>query len=143
MDKERLNAIAKSFLGTPHVNGGNIKGAGLDCCTLPAQIFQELDHKEFEILFGYSGEWYWKKDCDELLLPYLEKYCDRVDELQPGDVISYRWARAQYAHLAVYLGDNKLVHCQARVGVEITDVWNPYFYDAKGNSRVTGYWRLK
>ena len=53
MDKERLNAIAKSFLGTPHVNGGNIKGAGLDCCTLPAQIFQELDHKEFEIHFGY------------------------------------------------------------------------------------------
>ena len=143
MDKERLNAIAKSFLGTPHVNGGNIKGAGLDCCTLPAQIFQELDHKEFEILFRYSGDWYCKKDCDELLLPYLEKYCDRVDELQPGDVISYRWARAQYAHLAVYLGDNKLVHCQARVGVEITDVWNPYFYDAKGNSRVTGYWRLK
>ena len=143
MDKERLNAIAKSFLGTPHVNGGNIKGAGLDCCTLPAQIFQELDHKAFEILFGYSGDWYCKKDCDELLLPYLEKYCDRVDELQPGDVISYRWARAQYAHLAVYLGDNKLVHCQARVGVEITDVWNPYFYDAKGNSRVTGYWRLK
>ena len=143
MDKERLNAIAKSFLGTPHVNGGNIKGAGLDCCTLPAQIFQELDHKEFEILFFFSFDWYCKKDCDELLLPYLEKYCDRVDELQPGDVISYRWARAQYAHLAVYLGDNKLVHCQARVGVEITDVWNPYFYDAKGNSRVTGYWRLK
>ena len=143
MEKEKLNEIAKSFIGTPHVNGGNIKGAGLDCCTLPAKIFQELGHKEFEIMFGYSGDWFCKKGCEELLLPYLEKYCDRIEQLMPGDVISYRWARAQYAHLAVYLGDNKVVHCMARTGLEITDIWNPYFYDSKGISRVTGYWRLK
>ena len=143
MDKNLLLKIAKTYLNTPHINGGNIKGAGLDCCTLPANIFMEMGHADFNIIFGYSGDWFCKKDCKEILLPYLEKYLYRVEQLQAGDVISYRWARAKYAHLAVYLGDEKVIHCQASVGVEIADTFNPYFFDAKGNSRVTGFWRLK
>jgi cell wall-associated NlpC family hydrolase len=143
MDKEKLNALAMTFIGTPHVNGGNIKGVGLDCSTLPAQFFHELGYGDFEIMFGYSGDWYCKKDCEEKLLPYLEKYGQRITEaeLQPGDVISYRWGRAQYAHLSIYLGDNRVLHCQALTGVEITDANAPYFFDKKGESRITGYWR--
>lgn len=142
MDKERLNSLALEYIGTPHVNGGNIKGAGLDCSTLPANFFRELGYGDFEIMFGYSGDWYCKRDCEELLLPYLERYCERIDEPEPGDIISYRWGRAQYAHLAIYLGDKRILHCQARSGVEITDIDAPYLFDAKGNSRVTGYWRV-
>ena len=117
MDKERLNSLALEYIGTPHVNGGNIKGAGLDCSTLPANFFRELGYGDFEIMFGYSGDWYCKRDCEELLLPYLERYCERIDEPEPGDIISYRWGRAQYAHLAIYLGDKRILHCQARSGV--------------------------
>lgn len=142
MDKKLLYETAKSYIGTPHVNGGNIKGAGLDCSTLPAHFFQELGYGNFEIMFGYSGDWYCRKDCEEKLLPYLEKYCERVFTLEPGDIISYRWGRAQYAHLAIYLGDNMILHCKAMSGVEITDVNAPYFTDGKGRSRETGYWRV-
>ena len=69
--------------------------------------------------------------------------CKRIRKLQPGDIISYRWGRAKYAHLAIYLGDKRILHCQARNGVEITDIDAPYLFDAKGKSRVTGYWRVK
>ncbi len=143
MDKEKLNKLALTYLGTPHVNGGNIKGAGLDCSTLPAHFFRELGYGEYDIMFGYSGDWYCKKDCEEKLLPYLEKYGKRItaEELEPGDVISYRWGRAQYAHLAIYLGDGRILHCQAQSGVEITDRDAPYLIDKKGRSRETGYWR--
>ena len=143
MDKEKLNSLALEYIGTPHVNGGNIKGAGLDCSTLPAQFFHELGYGNFEIMFGYSGDGYCKRNCEELLLPYLERYCERIGAPEPGDIISYRWGRAQYAHLAIYLGDKRILHCQARNGVEITDIDAPYLFDAKGNSRVTGYWRVK
>lgn len=142
MDKEQLYETAKTYIGTPWINGGNVKGAGLDCSTLPANFFHELGYGNFEIMFGYSGDWYCKKDCEEKLLPYLEKYCRRIDELEPGDIISYRWGRAQYAHLAIYLGDNRILHCKALGGVEITDLDAPYFTDGKGRSRVTGYWRV-
>lgn len=143
MDKEQLYNIALTFIGTPHINGGNVKGAGLDCCTLPAQMLKEAADVDIDIEFGYSGDWFCAKECKEILLPYLEKHFYKVDELEPGDLISYRWGRAEYAHLAVYLGDDTLVHCSADVGVEITDIMNPYLYDGRGRSRVTGYWRLK
>lgn len=143
MDKNELKELALSYVGTPHINGGNIKGAGLDCCTLPANFFQEAGLGEFEINFGYSADWFCKKPCEEILLPYLEKYCQRVEDPRVGDVISYRWGRAEYAHLAVYLGDNLVLHCKAANGVEITETDAPCFYDSKGRSRVSGYWRLK
>ena len=143
MDKERLNKLALEYVGTPHINGGNVKGAGLDCSTLPANFFHDLGYGDFPIRFGYSSDWYCRRDCEELLLAYLEKFCERVDELEPGDIISYRWGRAQYAHLAIYLGNKRILHCQARNGVEITDINAPYLFDAKGITRQTGYWRVK
>ncbi len=142
MDKKTLNEKAREYIGTPWINGGNIKGAGLDCSTLPANLFHELGYGNFEVAFGYSGDWFCKRDCQEILLPYLERYCERIEELEPGDIISYRWGRAQYAHLAIYLGDNRVLHCQALSGVEIANISAPYFFDAKGVSRQTGYWRV-
>lgn len=143
MDKEKLNELAMTYLGTPHINGGNLKGAGLDCCTLPANIFKELLGIDIPITFGYSPDWFMRYGCKEILLPYLEQYCVRAEELEVGDVISYSWGRAQYAHLAIFLGDNRVVHCSADFGVEIEDFDAPYFYDGRGKSRITGYWRLK
>ncbi len=139
---EKLNKLAMEYIGTPWINGGNIKGAGLDCSTLPANFFRELGYGNFEIMFGYSGDWFCKRDCEEILLPYLQKYCKKIKVLKPGDIISYRWGRAKYAHLAIFLGDKRVLHCQARSGVEITDIDAPYFFDARGNSRITGFWRV-
>ena len=143
MDKEKLKQVALTYIGTPHINGGNIKGAGMDCCTLPASIYHEVLGFNAEINFGYSGDWYLRKHCEEILLPYLEKYCEKVMTLEPGDTISFRFGHAFYAHLAVYLGDNVVIHCSADFGTEVTDLNNPVFYDGAGRSRISGYWRLK
>lgn len=143
MDKDKLLAIAKSYIGTPHINGGMVKGAGVDCCTLPAMMYKEMGMFNGAIQPGYSADWFCQKECKELLLEYLKKYCEPVQDLEIGDLISYQWGRAKYAHLALYLGGGKVVHCQARIGVEITDLCNPYFFYGNGTSRVSGYWRLK
>lgn len=138
-----LYDVALTYIGTPHINGGNVKGAGLDCCTLITNIYKECYGVEIEVEFGYSADWFCKQNCDEQLLPYLEKYFDRVQDIKPGDIISYKWGRSDYAHLSMYLEPNTVVHCQADIGVEITDLDNPYFFYANGKSRATGIWRLK
>lgn len=138
-----LLEIAKSYEGTPHLNGGNLKGVGLDCCTLPAHIFKEWRGANFLINFGYSADWYCRRDTKELLLPYLEKYCDPVDELKEGDVISYTYGRARYAHLSIYLGSNRVIHCSADEGAKIVNIGASCFYFPDGKSRISGYWRLK
>lgn len=143
MDKDKLNQIALSYVGTPHHNGANIKKVGLDCCTLITNIYQEGGFGNFPITFGYSADWYCQRNCKELVLPYLEKYCNKVNELEIGDVISYRFGRSEYAHLSIYLGDNKVIHCSADYGTEIRKIDDFCFCDAKGKSRISGFWRLK
>jgi hypothetical protein len=35
-------AIARSYIGTPYVLGGRVKGAGVDCATLLAEYLMEI-----------------------------------------------------------------------------------------------------
>lgn len=143
MTEDKLIELAKTYIGTPHINGGDIKGAGLDCCTLVTNFYAELGCTKIPVDFGYSADWYCRRKCKEILLPYLEKYFDKVTSLRPGDLVSYRWGYSSYAHLSIYLGNRKFVHCDADDGCCITDAAEPKFWDALGRSRITGYWRLK
>ena len=141
MNKE-LYKIAKSYCNTPHINGGNIKGVGLDCCTLITHILSDYYGLQIDVDFGYSGDWFCERDCKEIMLPYLERYFVRVSHLRPGDIISYTWGRAHYAHLSMYLGNNLVVHCMADIGVEITEITDPCF--SVGNrDRISGVWRVR
>lgn len=142
INEQELYKLAKGYVGIPHVNGGNVR-AGLDCCTLPAHLIKDITGREIKIKFGYSGDWYLKRKHEEILLPYLLEYFEKVDELQAGDLISYRWGRSNYAHLSMYIKPNVVIHCSADNGVEMAEMTNYYFFDGKGESRITGFWRLK
>ena len=135
--------VARSYCGTPHINGGKVKGAGVDCCTLPVLIYRELGLADIPVEAGYPADWFCSRNCRELLLPYLERYFTRVREIQPLDLVSYAWGRSRYAHISMYLGDGLYIHCEADNGVEIVDEGNPYFYYPDGMSRKTGVWRLR
>lgn len=139
----RIIDVARSYCNTPHINGAQIKGAGCDCCTLPVMIYKELGLADIPIKKGYPADWFCQKDCKEILLPYLEKYFYRVEEIKELDLVSYSWGRSSYAHISMYLGNGLYIHASADAGAEIVDENEPYFYDAKGRSRVTGIWRLK
>lgn len=138
-----LKDVALTYVGTPHINGGNVKGAGLDCCTLITQIYQECGYGTIPISFGYSGDWFIKKNCEELMLPYLEKYFDKKTDLEIGDCITFAWGRAKYAHIAMVIDEGVVIHCDADEGVEITELSNPIFYDKQGHSRMSGIWGIK
>lgn len=138
-----LYEIALTYVGTPHINGGNVKGAGLDCCTLVTSIYKEWLGVDIPISFGYSSDWFCKQNCEEMVLPYLEKYFEPVHTLKEGDLISYKWGRSNCAHLSMYLESNTVIHSQVDIGTEITDLENPYFFYANGKTRATGIWRLK
>lgn len=142
MDKDLLYDKAFSYLGTPHVNGGNIRGAGVDCCTLITGIYRDAGIIDIDFERDYPVDWFCRRDCKELILPHLERHFERVQDLKVGDVISFSWGRSKYAHLALYLGDNTVIHSVAGEGVELTDLENPYFYYSRG-TRATAVWRLK
>lgn len=142
-----LKDIALSYLHTPHMNGTAMKGAGVDCCTLIMLILQEAGYGTIPITFGYSQDWFIKKDCEELILPYLIRYFDLIDDgsIKDGDILSYRWGRSEYAHLSMVIDAERqlVIHCDADAGVEITEMSDTKFKDKANQSRLTGVWRLK
>lgn len=143
INKDELYRVSLEYLNLPHINGAMVKGVAVDCCTLPALIYKDLGVADIKINFGYSADWFCRRNCEEILLPYLNKYFKRVDTLAPGDLITFSWGRAEYAHAAIYLGNDVCVHAQADAGVEIIDLNHPCFFDGKGKSRMSGIWRLK
>lgn len=146
MDKIKLYEIASSYVGTPHVNAGMIKKAGVDCSTLPALIFEEMGYGPYNIELNYTGDWYIKQNPDRKLEAYLEKYCNKIEEneLRAGDIIAYQYGRA-VSHLSLLLDDEKeyVIHCHAMRGTEITEYDDPIFKKGNGKSRAVSYWRIK
>lgn len=140
-----IEKIANTYIDTPHINCGNIKGVGLDCCSLITNIYKECNIIDISINFNYTYDWYLKNNCKEILYEYLEKYFNEIKEsdLKAGDIIALSYGRAKYAHLVMYLDKNKYIHCSVDNGTEIITKDNYIFFDKKNNSRITGYFTLK
>jgi cell wall-associated NlpC family hydrolase len=97
-------AIARSWLGTPYVLGGRMKGAGCDCATLLAEYLLEVgraSEDELHELGFYSHDWFCHT-TNERYLKNLMRYGRIVAEAkcrpgvraQPGDLALFRTARS-------------------------------------------------
>lgn len=130
-------SINYSWLACRYQNGTSLRGVACDCTGLILGLYADRGVR-LPVNYNYSAYWYMKKNCNELMLPYLERFFDRVETLEEGDCISYKFGRSGYAHLALYLdkADNKIIHCSADFGVEI--IRREQLQD-----RETGFWRLK
>lgn len=127
--------INSDWLKCKHQNGTSIRGVACDCTGLITGILKD-NGIHIDVECNYNAYWYTKRGCKELMLPYLEKYFYRVDTLQAGDCISYRFGRAEHSHIAMYLGDGMLIHCNADFGVEI-------IHREELEHRESAFWRLK
>lgn len=104
---------ANSWLATPFVHRGRVKGAGADCVTLTGEIMVAcgvIDSYEFP---RYSLDWA-KHQTRSLVLEWLEA-CPRVVRLPgdeapaAGDVGCYQYGKCVH-HCAVVLAPPVLIH---------------------------------
>ena len=98
---------AKNYIGLPYVSSGSSLVTGTDCSG-----FTRLIYLEFGIQLGrtvnsqlYSGSYVAKED------------------LQPGDLIFYGYNQGNSTHVAIYIGNNMIIHeSNPRDGVKISSV---------------------
>ena len=100
-----LVEYAKQFLGNPYVWGGTSLTKGADCSGFVLSIFKNYG----VTLPHYSGA---QADCGTLIT---------FEELQPGDLIFYNNDNGVIGHVAIYIGDSKIIHASSpSTGIKIS-----------------------
>ena len=112
--------IAKSWLRTPYHDGARIKGAGVDCATLIAEVFAEagvIPHVEIE---PYSAQWHMHRD-EEKYLGYVTAYAREIEgPPNPADVVMFRFGRL-FSHGAIVIAWPTIIHSRIGHGCEYAD----------------------
>ena len=136
---ERLAVIqeAMTWLKTPHRNGQRVKGAGVDCGTLLAEVFERagvIPHVELE---SYPADWHLHQSEEKYLL-HVEQFAHPIDGPPlPGDIALYRFGRCA-SHGAIVICWPQIIHAYVGLGVVLDDAEA----STTLSNRFVGWWSM-
>lgn len=99
---------ARSWLGTPYVHTGRIKGVGVDCAQLLIAVFAAAGVIEEFDPGHYTHDWYMNQS-EELYLGHLMRYAVRTEDPQPGDIAVYAFGKC-VSHGGIIVEPGYMVH---------------------------------
>lgn len=100
-----LVEYAKQFLGNPYVWGGTSLTKGADCSGFVLSIYKKYGYK----LPHYSGS---QANCGTKI---------KFSEIQPGDLIFYNNDKGVIGHVAIYIGNEQIIHASSpKSGIKIS-----------------------
>lgn len=144
VDPERLRTIAESWNKTPFADHGRLKGVGVDCVGLVAQIYIELG-----VLDDFSPPQYtldgWHSGQGNPVADYIQATGKFISlptstpkhDLRPGDLITLRQGRVPY-HTGLLVDGLKFIHA-----IQVRGVMYGSLADATYWVRLNGIYRLK
>lgn len=105
MTRAQAVQVARSFIGTPYVLGGRLKGTGVDCATLLGLYLIEIGAAPADLWKGldcYHSDWF-LHDANERYLRGLMRFgfdaaqtlCRADSVAQPGDVALFRVVKSK------------------------------------------------
>ncbi len=136
MTIERRDAVvaeARRWIGTPFHHAARVKGEGVDCLMLLAEIYERAGVTDHVDPPFYVPDWHLHRDAErylEGLLPYAREIAGppQGPGPLPGDVALFRFGRT-FSHGAVVVEWPRLIHAYWAVGV----VWgDATLYPLKG-----------
>ena len=131
---------ARSWLGTPFVPRGNLKGAGVDCVHLPAEIYRALhalssyDFPDYHLDSGSHADrslvtgWLDGRPDFAPLAPVEARLRQGFGaaSLLPGDLLAFRIGKVVH-HVGLLLGQARFIHCLRHRGVLESDLRDPTY----------------
>jgi hypothetical protein len=115
-DRKVANALikeAKTWLGVPYLYGGATKD-GADCSGFIMSVFDKAANVKLP------------RDSQSQL-----RYCETIDaqSLQPGDLVFFtgKASGEKVSHVAMYIGDNSIIHASSSRGVTISNLSENYY----------------
>lgn len=120
--RAQVCAEARTWLNTPYVPKGRVKGVGTDCGGILYQLYNPIFGPFAAFPQDYSADWAAHGHDGERYLDFIKPYVHEVREVLPGGFSLFHLG-LRYAHAAIYLGDGKYIHAWGRLrngGVTIT-----------------------
>jgi cell wall-associated NlpC family hydrolase len=101
-----------------------VKGSGVDCAMLLAEVYEEAGMVEHIEVPPYSMQWHLHRDVEKLL-EIVEHYARPTEDPKPGDIILFQFGRT-HSHAAILVdSDGGIVHAMRDVGV-VQDNWQQH-----------------
>jgi cell wall-associated NlpC family hydrolase len=120
--RAELVAIARSWLGTPYVKRGRVKGAGCDCATFLGECLIEAGLQDASAVYAglgvYHLDWHLHTEEERYMLRILrhaqkamEGVACKSSKIEPGNLLLARVAGAKkYNHGGIVLQWPRIAH---------------------------------
>lgn len=112
MTADAVIAEALSWVGTPYRHQGAKKNVGCDCLGLVLGVWRSLYGAAPELPGAYAPDWAEAGEREMLLDGARRHFCERpIAQLQPGDLLLFRWRPHLPAkHAGILTAKNHFVH---------------------------------
>ena len=150
IDTERAAVVAeaRAWLRTPYHHMGRVKGAGVDCATLLAEVYARAGavptgrDSEF-----YPPDWHLHRDAERYLGFVIEHAREIAGDPLPADIALWRFGRC-FSHGAIVIDWPVVIHAYAGKGCILEDAsrarWLSQIGERRGSQpRPVKFFRLK
>lgn len=103
----RVLATAGRYVGTPYRYGGGTPATGFDCSGF------------VQYVFGRNGVDLPRTSRQQSAAGYA--LAARIDALKPGDLMLFSSKGVRIDHVAIYMGNNRMLHSSAGAGMVVYD----------------------
>lgn len=134
-------AEARRWLRTPYHPMGRIRGVGVDCAMLPAEIYAACGLIPLQNVERYAPDWHLHRGGERFLSRVLE-HAHEVEIPCSGDLVLYRMGRA-LAHAAIVISWPRIIHAAFQIGVIEDDGMAPSLaHDRRAGRREKHFYSL-
>lgn len=114
-------AEAKSWIGTPYVDGAKVKKAGCDCGQLLIGVYAGAGAIE-DFDTGYYSPQHHIHSKEERYMGFVLRYAKEIPGSPlPGDIVMFKIGKV-YAHGGIVIGWPRIIHVFRLAKVMIEDV---------------------
>ncbi len=106
---------ALTWIGTPYHHAARVKGAGVDCLTFIAEVYERVGIVPHQQIPFYRPDFF-RHSKEETYLEGLLRNGKVVEFPLPADIAIFKWGRI-FGHAGIVIDWPRMVHCVGGSGV--------------------------